>query len=231
MDSRWAIHTLVFDLDDTLYAEREFVLSGFQAVDAWLNRHKRLPGFAAEAERLFAAGHRGLIFDEVLASLGAAPSRSAVDELVAVYRNHAPTLTMPMEAGEILEWGRRLFRLALISDGFHATQALKVEALGIRPLFSACILTDELGREFWKPHPESFRRVMTQLPGPASGYVYVADNPRKDFIAPRALGWRTVRLRRPDGEHHLYEASVAEAADVEIASLRELPGLIEQVKA
>jgi len=66
--------------------------------------------------------------------------------------------------------------------------------------------------------------------GPARGFVYVADNPRKDFIGARQLGWRTVRVRRDGGEHHRYEASVAEAADVEIASLRELPRLIVQMK-
>jgi hypothetical protein len=48
----------------------------------------------------------------------------------------------------------------------------------------------------------------------------VADNPAKDFVAPHRLGWRTVRVRRPDSLH----ADVPSGADVdaEIASLDDL---------
>ena len=72
----------------------------------------------------------------------------------------------------------------------------------------------------------AYRRVMQHFPGPAGGYVYVADNPRKDFLAPRALGWRTLRVRRPGGEHAGCTAAPQEAAEREIASLLELDELL-----
>jgi putative hydrolase of the HAD superfamily len=67
---------------------------------------------------------------------------------------------------------------------------------------------------------------MQHFPGPAAGYVYVADNPRKDFLAPRALGWRSARVRRPGGEHASYTAAPGEAAEREIISLLELESLL-----
>jgi putative hydrolase of the HAD superfamily len=47
--------------------------------------------------------------------------------------------------------------------------------------------------------------------------VYVADNPIKDFIGPKALGWGTVRIRRKQGLHFAAES----VGDVDI----ELPDL------
>ena len=63
---------------------------------------------------------------------------------------------------------------------------------------------------------------METFAGRPDGFVYVADNPRKDFIAPRALGWRTVRIRRRGGEHVAYGAAAAEAAEREVELLTEL---------
>ena len=63
-----AIHTVILDLDDTLFPEGAFVLSGFAAVDQWLRTEKGVEGLP-QATALFARGERGRIFDQVLAEL------------------------------------------------------------------------------------------------------------------------------------------------------------------
>jgi putative hydrolase of the HAD superfamily len=63
---------------------------------------------------------------------------------------------------------------------------------------------------------------MNHFGGPAYTYVYVGDNPAKDFVGARALGWRTIRIRRAAGEHSLVEAQPGYEADQEIADLGEL---------
>ncbi|HVS54034.1 MAG TPA: HAD family hydrolase [Opitutaceae bacterium] len=223
------MHTVVFDLDDTLFAEEQFVRSGFRAVDAWLKEKRGVAGFAQEAERLFAIGRRGKIFDEALLALKQPADPELIVQLVRQYRDHQPTLKLFEDAYEILEWVDGRFRLALLADGFHATQARKIEALGLRTRIPVQILTDALGREFWKPHPQGFLRIMAELPGEQSGYLYVADNPRKDFVAPRQLGWKTVRIRRTSGEHRDYEPGATEAPDAEIGSLIHLKSLIRPI--
>ncbi len=227
MDSRWPIHTLVFDLDDTLFAEREYVICGFQAVDAWLREHKKLSGFEENAKRLFADGCRGKIFDEALSALGQVAEPDLIHQLVTVYRANSPKLTLLPDALEILDWAVGRFRLGLVSDGFLAVQKRKLESLGISNRFMILILTDALGRDYWKPHQEAFRRVIAALPGQADGFAYIADNPKKDFIAPRALGWRTVRVRRAYGEYSEYQPTTAEAADVDVTSLLSLQELLK----
>ena len=74
-----------------------------------------------------------------------------------------------------------------------------METLGIRHYFSAIVLTDQLGRDCWKPSPAGFKEVMQTLGGDPTEYVYIGDNPKKDFTAPRQLGWQSIRVRRPRG--------------------------------
>ncbi len=218
-----SIRTLVFDLDDTLYAEADYVRSGFAAVDAWLRERGVAEGFLARANTHFAAGVRGRIFDAALADLGLAPSPEMIGAMVGVYRRHRPEIRLDAAVAALLDSLRGHFALGLITDGPAVMQRGKIDALGLARWFDCIVVTDELGREFWKPHPEGFRRVMASLPG---GYVYIGDNPAKDFVAPRALGWRTVRMRRRGGEHDAATAAPGAGPDWEIAALPELPAVI-----
>jgi putative hydrolase of the HAD superfamily len=227
MSKRWGIHSLIFDLDDTLYPESEFVMSGFQAVDAWLERECRVAGFSRLAVEQFRTGRRGRIFDEVLPQLGLSPEPQLVAALVTVYREHRPVLHLFPDAIATLAWAERIFRLGVLTDGFAQVQRNKLAALGLEPRLKACIVTDELGREFWKPHPKGFEQIMEVLPGNSSGFLYIGDNPRKDFIAPSQLGWHTIRIIRESGEHALHVAESGEQAEMEIHNLTELQNLVE----
>ncbi|MET0659706.1 MAG: HAD family hydrolase [Steroidobacteraceae bacterium] len=221
----WQVHTVVFDLDDTLYPERDFVLSGFAAVDRWLRANHDVEGFESQAQALFAKGQRGRIFDQVLEILPTRLPAELVPTLVEVYRSHQPQLRLFADAEDALTWiATTRLHSALITDGIGAVQRGKIEALGLCSRIGRCIVTDELGgKQFWKPHQEAFRRIMAAYPGPTDGYLYVADNPRKDFIAPHQLGWRTLRLRRAGTEHAEYEGTTDELADGEISTLASLP--------
>lgn len=227
MADSWQIHTLVFDLDDTLYPESDYVFSGFAAAGDWLREQHAVEGFSMMAGALFQAGRRGKIFDEALPRVGLAARPDLVAGLVAAYRGHEPRLTLFPDAATIIEWAGARFRLALITDGYAAVQKRKIHALGLESYIGCRVVTDELGREFWKPSSLPFSRVMTHFPGPRDGYVYVADNPRKDFIGARQLGWRTVRVRRPQGEHAAYRPEPGEEADTEVTNLLSLQALLK----
>jgi putative hydrolase of the HAD superfamily len=87
-----------------------------------------------------------------------------------------------------------------VTDGPVISQSRKCEALGLQALASPVVLTGILGEKFHKPQPGAFELVAGQVE--ARMYVYVADNPVKDFTAPRQLGWQTVRIRREGGLHY-----------------------------
>lgn len=200
---------IVLDMDDTLYLERDYARSGFAAVGALLGE----PDFVVRAMALLDAGGRGDIFDRL------APSPDRVGAMIAAYRTHQPEIALAPDAARLLA---RLKVAALITDGSEATQRNKITALGLGRL-DPVIVTDALGLGFRKPHPRAFEVVMQRHPLAASEFIYIGDNPAKDFLAPRRLGWRSLRIRRPGGLHeHAEPASPEHAPDAEIASLDEV---------
>ena len=228
MADPWAINTLVFDLDDTLYPERDYVFSGFRAVGEWMSDRHGVSGFGTRAQARFAGGERGRVFDSTLADFGMEASPALIGELVEVYRNHQPRINLFPDAFVALEWASGRFNVALITDGYASVQEKKITALGLERWIPCRIITDALGRHNWKPSPAAYRAVMDFFSGPAGGFVYIGDNPRKDFIGARRLGWRTIRIIRPEGEHANYQPAAHEAAEIEITSLDDLDRLLAE---
>jgi putative hydrolase of the HAD superfamily len=192
---------IVFDLDDTLYPERDYVRSGLSAAGEWVLRAYGRRDFAATAWALFGSGVRGRLFDATLARLGLPDDPETIAALVDVYRHHRPLIALYPDVDRVLRALAGHARLALVSDGPLASQKRKVKVLGLDDRLDPVVLTDRWGRAFWKPHERAFREVERVTGFRGAECAYVADNPRKDFVAPQALGWRTVRVRRPGAEH------------------------------
>ena len=202
---------VVFDIDDTLYLERDYVRSGFAAVGAWARTELGVTDLGDRAWAAFEAGIRGRIFDDALAGCGVRANGSLVPRLVDVYRSHAPAIELLDDVRAWLAARPPDVALAVVTDGPLTSQRAKAAALGLTAWADPIVLTEELGSERGKPHPAAFERVeaATGLAGPACAHV--ADNPAKDFAGPRRRGWRTVRVRRKGGLH----ATVATGDDVD----------------
>jgi putative hydrolase of the HAD superfamily len=220
---------LVFDLDDTLYAERQFALCGFRAAAAWAKAELGLDGLDADMTRLLDAGHLGRLF--ALALEERLPGRHApehVKSLIAAYRACEPELTLFDDARWALDHYAGGGPLGLITDGTHAMQLKKVRALTLEQHFKEIVYTDLLGkgRAFAKPHPRSFEMMELALADPGGRYVYVGDNPAKDFVAPNARGWITVQVVREGAIHDATRAVSGGAPRHTITALTELPGVL-----
>jgi putative hydrolase of the HAD superfamily len=213
---------LVFDLDDTLFLECDYVRSGFAVVGEWAQRNLGIAGFSNRAWACFKAGHRGRIFDIVLKQIGCDPAPHIIQAMVSVYRTHRPQITILPDAAECLAFFRDTALLALITDGPPESQSQKVSALQLEPLFQMIVFTGTWGSTFSKPHVRAFHTVQTRLKPSDRRFIYVGDNPVKDFVTPAALGWQTVRIRRPEGLYARCEARPGEAAAVEFADLTRL---------
>jgi putative hydrolase of the HAD superfamily len=207
------IKCIVFDIDDTLYLERDYVQSGFRAVGEWLKEHMGLETFADPAWVAFESGVRGRIFDEVLRDSGIRPTPSIVASLVEVYREHDPAIELLSDARECLNESRGRAFLGVISDGPVVCQRAKVRALGLSRWIDQIILTEGLGSTYAKPHPRAFEVIQQAAGAMGNECLYVADNPAKDFQAPAALGWMTYRVRRSGGLHADIASSSAVATE------------------
>jgi len=223
--SACVVRGVVFDMDDTLYLEREYVRSGFQAVAASLERCGLSPEKAFDfLWEQFERGVRGDTFNRLLDAYPQLKGACSPPELIEIYRAHVPSLSLAPEIHQLLEELRKGgLKLGLISDGPLASQSAKFKSLRLEPHFDLVVLTDEWGREFWKPHPRSFESIMEAWDMKPRELVYVADNPVKDFLAPKRLGWHTVRLRLSEQQSFAHApASPDHAPDREVSSIAEM---------
>ena len=142
------------------------------------------------------------------------------DSLLWAYRLHKPQISLEPGVRALVDIVRTgATATAIITDGRSITQRLKLRALGLSDL--PAYVSDEYGGRD-KPDPERFEAVMVDHP--ADRYLYVADNPAKDFVAPRALGWQTVGIvGSADRVHPRPEAAPhSHAPDRWIIDLRQL---------
>jgi putative hydrolase of the HAD superfamily len=223
---------LVFDLDDTLYPERQFAIAGFRSAANWARAELGLSGLEDDMTRLLDQGHLGRLFRIVLERRMPDHSPEHVEGLIAAYRTSdlAPgDLSMFEDAARAIARYEAGGPIGLITDGTHIMQMKKVRALALESRFSRIVYTDALGdgRAFFKPHPKAFELMEAALDRqPADRMVYVGDNPAKDFVAPNALGWTSVWVNRGAGIHAGAATADGGAPHHEIQSLDELEAVL-----
>jgi putative hydrolase of the HAD superfamily len=215
---------VVFDVDDTLYLERDYVRSGFDAVGRWLETHHGVRDAATVFWARFERGERGHIFDGGLDDLGVTGDDALVRDLVEVYRSHTPNIGLLDDARACLDAVAPVADLAVITDGPVASQRAKIAALGLERWVPLLVVTGEHGPEFGKPADAAYVAVESHFEVPPSRCAYVADNPAKDFVAPHRRGWRTVRVRRDGSLHHAVDCDPP--VDHEVPDLADVPRLL-----
>lgn len=196
-----------FDLDDTLYAQRQWLAGALTAVADRAAQDGVDPvRLRGALDRIAALGSdRGRIIDDALALVGAAGV--PVAPLVRAFRSYAPARLDPYPgvAAALGDLEGRV-ALGLVSDGDPAIQRAKLAALGLAGCFDVVVWSDEHGRAHRKPDPLPFRLALSELGVTPDDAVYVGDRPAKDVAGPVALGMRAVRVRtgewsgQPDDE-------------------------------
>lgn len=184
---------IVFDLDDTLYEELSFVRSGFDAVADYLvpilnlPKNEMIKGLQAELRI-----QREQVFDRFLLKRGI-KSQRLVQCCVRVYRSHEPSLTLFPEATACLARLNQ-YPIYIVTDGNHLVQRKKVLALKLDKWVRYCFYTHAHGLDHRKPSPYCFEKICHLEQVSPSSVVYIADNPHKDFIGIKPLGFQTIRV-------------------------------------
>jgi putative hydrolase of the HAD superfamily len=195
------ITAVLFDLDDTLYDQQQWLRGAWRAVAQHAATYGADPVALEDALVTIAATgtDQGGIIDAALVRVGA--TDVPVGRLVRVFRTHAPGHLEPFPGVPLaLTRLRHRVRLGIVSDGEPTTQANKLDALDLRHLFDTVVLSDEYGRVHRKPDPLPFSVALDALAVDAWHAVFIGDRPAKDVAGPAALGMRAVRVRT--GEWH-----------------------------
>lgn len=186
---------VIFDLDDTLYSEKEYVRSGYHAV-------AQILFYIDDVEQKLwkAFENKKPAIDEVLADEGI-HTEDLKQKCLKTYRYHKPDIHLYDGVLSMLEKLRKEgFLIGIITDGRPEGQRAKMKALGLGRYVDHVIITDELGGiEYRKPNENAFVLMKERLGVAFEKMCYVGDNIQKDFVAPEKLGMRSVWYRNTGG--------------------------------
>lgn len=193
------MRVICFDLDDTLYKEIDYLKSAYREIAGYAAEHCHgcsapVSVLAHKAyEAMLAAYHEGQnAFEELNKFLGLS---LPIGDYLYIYRNHKPKIALTEDVVQTMDALKAEgVRIGLITDGRSVQQRNKIEALGLSRWFDEkdMVISDVFGSE--KPALANYEYFMKHYPE-CHDFAYVGDNPRKDFIAPNALGWHTICLK------------------------------------
>lgn len=224
------IKAVIFDLDDTLYDEMQFVKGGLKKAALHISKIYKVN--REKTYRLFIKilhDHgRGKIFDLALSGLGLPVNRQILDKLVSVYRYNDAKLRPFKETIPILFYLRHKgYKVALLTDGNSRVQRHKVRMLGIEPFFDCLVYSRWHGIDFEKPNQLIYKKCLKKMGLEPYDAIYVGDNPSKDFIGAKELGIRTLMLKNK--RRNTARITGGYEAEYIVSSLGGIPAVIRMI--
>jgi putative hydrolase of the HAD superfamily len=189
------LEILCFDLDGTLYDDRQYVYAGFVKAAEYVQEHFNISILDDLMIEYFENENCDTVFDVVIEHHGLPDA--VIPKLVKQYHRHDATLAPYPDVLPVFQTLAKDYRLAVISDGRNGRE--KLTRLGIRDILETVVISPNHGIS--KRDPDPFQMVADRLNANVETMLYVGDNPDLDFEWPAQLGITTVWIRRPSILH------------------------------
>ncbi len=175
---------VVFDLDDTLYQEIDYLKSAYRYIADKI-------GFAEAYDDMLKWYYHGEnAFENVIAKYHV--DTYDIKQLLDFYRFHIPDISLKPEVLCVLDTLKDKVEFGIITDGRAITQWNKIKALKLECYIPKdhVLISEEVG--YSKPDERLYAYFEDKYPG--KEYFYIGDNPTKDFVTPNRRGWTSVCL-------------------------------------
>ncbi len=196
------IKAVIFDLDDTLIPEYDFVMSGYEYMSHVLT--ERLGKSANEIyDKLVELSRQTYshAFNRLFEAFGESFTEEEMRSFADKYRNHPAKVSFYPDVRQTLTGLKeRGVLTGIISDGEVGRQENKLRSAGGSGLFDVIIWNDGFGgTEYRKPNPHGFKVMSERMGVEPENMVYIGDNPSKDFHIMLDMPIRTARIKRERG--------------------------------
>lgn len=214
---------VIFDLDDTLYKEIDFLKSAFREIADYLRDQYGIIGLFPEMLQYYE--EKKDVFQELI-NLYRIPIEKQF--LIDMYRNHFPQIQLDEDTTFVLDRlkSNPVILLGLITDGRLISQMNTIKALGLDQYINeeSIIISGVWQRQ----KPDEFLYSLIEEQYPNCCYMYVGDNIEKDFLAPNQKGWETVCLLDNGRNIHKQDFNIDTPylPKKRIANIRDLLGII-----
>jgi len=186
---------IIFDLDDTLYLRKSFVTSGIENVVDFIylkNKKKSKKNLFKILSNIFKNNNIKLKLNFFLKELFL--SKKYLKDCINIFRYSKKKIFLYKDAKNILKFYKK--KCYLITDGNKLVQQDKIHQLGIKKFFKKIYITNTYGIKYQKPSLFCFKKIKRLEKCSFDQMVYIADNPKKDFVNCNKVGILTVRILR-----------------------------------
>ncbi|MFI1743919.1 HAD family hydrolase [Thalassobellus sediminis] len=175
---------VVFDLDDTLYNELDYLKSAYRHISKILTKKDGWEFLYAQMFSLYR--NKKDVFSFLCNTF-----KVEKEFLLNEYRNHIPDIKPFDRVINLLkEIKKKNGKIAIITDGREITQTNKINKLGLKKFLDLIVISEVVGTE--KPNENNYKIIESHFPN--YNYIYIGDNIKKDFITPNIRKWKTVGL-------------------------------------
>ncbi len=217
------IQAIFFDLDSTLYNNRQYYLGAFKEVSHYLTKKYGIEERVIY-QRLWKlwknkTSSYKFLFNDLLASFKI-NDRRAINEVVKIFNGYAKEMKPYPDVIPVLKkLKERGYLLGIITDGNVRRQKRKIKLLGLAKFFKIVLYTKEI---IAKPSPQPFLKARQLSKTKPETICYIGDNPEIDFAGAKRAGFKTVRILK--GEFKKLAAN--KAIDFKIKRFNEILNIV-----
>ena len=213
----------VFDLDDTLYNEKEFVLNGFFKVAKYLKKKFKISNSYNEIKKIHFSRGRKEIFNKILKKNNIFTLKT-LNKCISIYRSNNIKLSLKPEIKKFLK--KNIKKNYIVTDGMGHVQKLKIKKLNLKKYFNRIFYTGYYGKKARKPSLYCFKKIKKIENCRWSDIIYVGDNPHKDFKNLNKKNVLTIRIKK--GLYRNVVVKKKDDATVSIVNFNELNKFVKK---
>ena len=189
-------YCICIDLDDTLYNEVDYVLSGYRDIIQYLEmnkkiRIKKLPKKKEILENRKTHIQKFINKNKICFS--------SIKFFINILRNHKPSIKISKKNIKKLALLKKHFKnLILITNGRSITQRNKINSLKIKKFFNKILISDEIGVK--KPNIKIYKKIFKEFPNTKK--VFIGDNLKIDLSTPISQNEKTILIKNKKNRIH-----------------------------
>jgi len=223
------IKAVVFDLDDTLYDELDYIRSGLRIVAEYLT--ERFNWSLNDLNRQLLQSlevSRNHVVDRVLTQKGVW-SECLMRDCDKVYREHIPNIRLSHHTKRLLKRISKDYALFVVTAGDVEVQKNKLDVLGLSMSsnFEGFYSIDKSASDYHKSLQSSIKSIANLTACRYENMVYISNQYNEDFSIIQELGIITIILQDSTADINLFEN--IEPADYSAASLEAAISLVSEI--
>jgi len=190
----WAMSLYcLFDLDDTLYPEHEFMISGHRFLANKLRLGEKKQLFLKNLnEDIKNHRYKGR-FERAFQKCNLPYTESKIRKIVKMYKEHKPDIHLYPGASSFLRKLEEICKIIIVSEGEIAVQMNKIKALGIDRYTT--VITALLGENIKKTDDIFVAYLKSHVLHNAKKILVFGDNPLKDGVLSKKINGIYIRSK------------------------------------